>query len=442
MDSRMNLPRVISARSLLLVLLAAVAALIGSSFLLHEVHAADDPDSMVTGKLRAIDDPEDLYAAAKVSGATAATVFPPDDRFYVSDTTRPGWRTIAHLILVDGGGNIEGECSGVMLNFDVVLTAAHCLYNGGLWEGGVLVAPGDRPGPAPFGVGVGVDLGVPNGWISGVGKFDPDKPVPPSPYDYAIVHLDTHPWAGTLGPYLEIANVPDSYLLRSDVALATAGFPGDKPFATMWATSTYVGSVDTTYLYTDLDIAPGQSGSPIFTLSEADGVGYIFSVVSAGNAYFNRSVRFTAGVVSALHNFCEPRGCTFGYHLISDSPTPTPSVRPATPTPVATSAGSGTRHTVAVTQGGNMVGGPSVTDVSIEQFLRCVPADAWDALYIWSAREQRWLAWFGSSVPAYVNRAPLGRAAMIPRYSGVYLVMNAKAPSNVVLLDSASSSCL
>ncbi len=436
---------------LLLGLLAVTATLV----VRPDARAAGDPGTtMVTGKLRAIDDPEATYARAKAAGATAATVFPPDDRFYVTDTTRPGWRTMAHLILVDDAGEVEGECSGVMLSFDVVLTAAHCLYNGGLWEGGILVAPGDHPGPAPFGVGFGFDMGVPKGWVSGVGQFDPDGPVPPSPYDYAIVQLETHPWGDRLGPYLAVANVPDSYLRRADVALATAGFPGDKPFATMWATSTYLGSVDATYLYTDLDIAPGQSGSPIFTLSEADGVGYIFSVVSGGNAYFNRSVRFTAGVVSALHAFCEPRGCSFDYRVISEAPPPTPTARPATPTPVPTpmptptavaatpvASPRGAHHVAAVVRGGNMVGGPTVTDVSVAQFLRCVPADAWDALYTWSAGEQRWLAWFGASVPAYVNRTPEGRATMIPRYSGVYLLMNGRTPANIVLLDSGSSSC-
>ena len=62
------------------------------------------------------------------SGASAATVFPPDGRTAVPDTTQPGWRAIVYLRMYDGDAFV-GSCSGSMLSDNVVLTAAHCLYS-------------------------------------------------------------------------------------------------------------------------------------------------------------------------------------------------------------------------------------------------------------------------------------------------------------------------
>lgn len=252
-------------------------------------------------------------------GVGAATVFGDDDRLPVLDTTQPGWRTIVLLLIYNQYGELDGACSGSMLNYNVVLTAAHCLYSSGNYVGSVLVAPGASPYSAPFGVASAVRMAVAKGWAEGNGLLSGIGPVPPSPYDFGLVFLDDAPFGNQIAPYLTVANVPDSYFARADVEIATAGYPGDKVTGSMWTASSFEYAFDGDYLYTALDIYEGQSGSPIYTLTTTDGGGYVFSVVSGGNARYNRSVRFTEPVIQALNRYCESEGCTIHSALLSDS---------------------------------------------------------------------------------------------------------------------------
>ena len=86
--------------------------------------------------------------------AAAQTVFPPDGRSPILDTTLPGWRAIVFLLMYDGDVLVS-SCSGSMLNYNVVLTAAHCLFSrtGGGYHTKVLVVPAAYPPyRTPFGV--------------------------------------------------------------------------------------------------------------------------------------------------------------------------------------------------------------------------------------------------------------------------------------------------
>ncbi|MBK6663872.1 MAG: trypsin-like serine protease [Thermoflexaceae bacterium] len=58
--------------------------------------------------------------------ATAQTVFPPDGRQPVSDTTVAPFRAIAHLVAFDND-QISSQCTGSFIGPSVVLTAAHCV---------------------------------------------------------------------------------------------------------------------------------------------------------------------------------------------------------------------------------------------------------------------------------------------------------------------------
>lgn len=91
--------------------------------------------------------------------------------------------------------------------------------------------------------------------------------------------------------------------------------------------------------------------------------------------------------------------------------------------------------------GFNLVGGPLNADVPPAQFIACLPAGSWDAIYIWDAQTQTWKHYFNQSdVPAYVNDVNLGGIAVIPRLSGVVLMMG-QAVTNPRLKDSPAESC-
>ncbi|MEX0784424.1 MAG: trypsin-like serine protease [Dehalococcoidia bacterium] len=242
--------------------------------------------------------------AWRAGGVTATTIFPPDTRTAVPDTTASARRTVAYLLVYDELDNFTHTCSGTLLSGDAVLTAAHCLYDDVLqeWSGSVLVIPGAQPElVAPYGVEFGTRFIVPEGFAE---AQDPGE------FDLAIIGLDSGGFGNALAPYPLVAAAPDSFL-GSPVGLATAGYPGDKNDGSMWTTQTHEYWVDDFYLYDLLDVFFGQSGSGIHTFGDPSHPAYLIGVVSQGNDFQNKSPRITPDWLQALHSYCVELACTF-----------------------------------------------------------------------------------------------------------------------------------
>ncbi len=94
-----------------------------------------------------------------------------------------------------------------------------------------------------------------------------------------------------------------------------------------------------------------------------------------------------------------------------------------------------------LTTGFNLVGGPTGGDLQPQDWVACLPASSWNAIYIWNAPNQTWMHYFNTAnVPKFVNATANGGISVIPRFSGVALIMTQAVPT-AKLKDSASQTC-
>jgi hypothetical protein len=101
---------------------------------------------------------------------------------------------------------------------------------------------------------------------------------------------------------------------------------------------------------------------------------------------------------------------------------------------------AGTR---SLSQGFNLVGGPVSSSVSAEEWVSCLPAQSWDAVYIWQAETQQWKHYFNpgkNNTPTYVNNVNAGGIGTIPRGTGVVMIMS-QAVSNATVPDGPAQAC-
>lgn len=368
------------------------------------------------------------------SRVTGSTVFGVDERIRVEDTTASPWRSVVHLAAFDRFSNLLGYCSGSMVDDYTVLTAAHCVWDDLFEEpvDSVLVIPGANGLDWPFGTGYGTSFSLPVGWTETRDIM----------YDFALVHLALTDFGASTRPYMTIASVPDSYFYDPNSVITSAGFPGDKPPGTMWFSAGFSVFVEPYAILTQMDAAPGQSGSPIYLFNDQQGYLFTVGVYSKESGLSNFAVRLSPVHIDALHQYCAPARCSLDTIVIptgsgvstatptstptptaTPSPTPTATVAPATSTPTGSSIRS-------LSEGFNLIGGPITSSLPPTEFLKCLPKSSWSALYIWNSSSQEWEHYFNTEfgVPAYVNDPAVRGVAMVPRGSGVMIFSRVDQP--------------
>ncbi|MEV4625739.1 trypsin-like serine protease [Micromonospora sp. NPDC049523] len=186
-----------------------------------------------------------VAATTKSRGAGTNAVIGTDDRTPEYDPLGYPWGAIVYL------STNQGQCTGFMLSRDVVVTAGHCVYSGG-WVTSYRAVPGKNGTSEPFGSCSGgiADVWTNSTWISN-GSADAD---------YGLVKL-TCDIGYTVGWFGWWYSTGENLVGTS---MYIEGYPGDKPFATMWWDSDPIASQSATRLFHSIDTAGGQSGAPIY----------------------------------------------------------------------------------------------------------------------------------------------------------------------------------
>jgi glutamyl endopeptidase len=179
-----------------------------------------------------------------------------DDRERVNDTTRYPNSAIGHLEfdLPSGGG---ATCTGFLVDADTVLTAGHCVHQGGTgdpagWFSDVTFSPGrNGVGNRPFGSCGATELWTLPEWYDAASEQN----------DLGIIQLDCEigETVGWLGYYSR----PGPRALTG-FRTHLRGYPGDKPYGTMWTDKAKVWFTRRPMIFYRNDTFGGQSGSPVF----------------------------------------------------------------------------------------------------------------------------------------------------------------------------------
>jgi V8-like Glu-specific endopeptidase len=198
-----------------------------------------------------------------------------DDRLHV--TNGAAWPNRAMVYLQTD----SGICSGVMISKRTVLTSAHCIYNfaSRKWAKWAKATPGSHyttsgRWTAPYGTYSSTYLEIPSQYFS-FGSMA---------YDYGVVQLGSD--AGSRTGWLGWRVNNGKFSGR----LYTLGYPGDKRRGSQWSDWDWVSDTSSdAFIWCNLDIVGGQSGSPVY-----DGSLYMQGVIRGSQGSRNDAVAIWA----------------------------------------------------------------------------------------------------------------------------------------------------
>lgn len=233
-------------------------------------------------------------------------IFGPDDRQLVS----PANPKVAYIESVDLDTEQGYRCSAAFIGPRVLLTAAHCIYIAELggWPDSVVVVPGKDGDSEPYGFAFAESLFVSDGWATG----DPSS-IETAPFDYGLIVLSNNQLGNEVGWY-SMGALTDATLMAAGLNPRLTGYPGDKPDVTQWSESAAgLGSVSSAFLYSQLDLVGGQSGSPLMRGFDSAIIGIASFELSDQNGEFTVARRVTGEVLDFALSVCAEVGCTFDY---------------------------------------------------------------------------------------------------------------------------------
>lgn len=211
-------------------------------------------------------------------GAGIESVIGPDSRYQITNTTSSTYRKIVHIT-----SNIGG-CTGWLISANTVATAGHCIYNGG-WASNVRVYPGRNGSSTPYGSCSAQRLYSTTGWTQ---SRSPN-------YDYGAIKLNC-----TVGNQTGWFGFKWKDGDRNGEGTNIAGYPGDKPYATMWRSNDKVRVTQSLRLFYANDTIGGMSGSPVWNNALCSQCAIAIHAYGVGSTGYNGGTRITQQVFNNL----------------------------------------------------------------------------------------------------------------------------------------------
>ncbi|MGX7263279.1 Ig-like domain-containing protein [Enterococcus crotali] len=195
------------------------------------------------------------------------TIIGSDDRVQITDGTKAPYQSTT-FIAVDGSTG-----SGAVIGKNTVLTAAHVVnkIRNNPTQDNVYVVPGRTGSTTPYGKFKIKEVFIPQSYLD---AHNPDS-------DIAVITLEQNN-GQSIGDLVAPMPFIETDTVGNDTKVTTSGYPGDKPWATLWEASGKVVGETKNRINFDMDVMGGQSGSPIYNDQQQ-----IIGVVAYASTYYN-----------------------------------------------------------------------------------------------------------------------------------------------------------
>ncbi|GGI40187.1 trypsin-like serine peptidase [Mammaliicoccus stepanovicii] len=218
-----------------------------------------------------------LEVNAKTDDVSSKVILPKNDRVQITDTTSGHYQSIAFADIDE-----SSIASGVVIGENTVLTNKH-----------VVNATNGNPSVLKFSPGANGSDNYPAGTFTAT-----DFKTAPGGEDLALVHVGKNSDGQSIGEAVQPATIADTSSGQEGDDITVTGYPGDKPYATLWESKGNVLSASGNDITYDLSTYGGNSGSPIFN-SNKELIGLHFGGVPDSH---NSGVLFNSSVQDFINN--------------------------------------------------------------------------------------------------------------------------------------------
>lgn len=210
-------------------------------------------------------------AFASTSSQRVRTILPNNDRTQIFDTLNGHYQSVCFIYVNNA---IQG--SGVVVGPNTILTNRHVVSRAHSPEN-IRIAPARKSQTeVPF------------------GGFEASDFIINDDEDLAVVHVSPKS-IGSIGELVDQAKIVNNPSTSTGDSITVTGYPGDKPFGTMWESRGKVVYTNDDTIRYNASTVGGNSGSPLFNDKNE-----VIGIHHAGGSIWNAAVRFRPSIYNFI----------------------------------------------------------------------------------------------------------------------------------------------